>query len=111
VRTHADRTDAIGAIAQKQAKVVLLLDMGGTGLMLAEPALGCQMLEEGMQAVGLFMFALGNREAAGNRLLPVWRIGKARPAAGCFREDAGGLVLKQHLGSSGHAKDWLPQIN
>src|ERR1700736_3960920 len=41
----ADRADTVRAVAEQQSEIIFLIDMGDASLLLAEPALGAELLE------------------------------------------------------------------
>ena len=55
---HPDRPDAIQAVAQQQPQIVLGREVPDARLLLPQPSLGAEVLEEGVQPNGPGVFSL-----------------------------------------------------
>jgi hypothetical protein len=99
-RPDADRADAVCAVGQEQAEIVLSVYVRGACLLFAQPPLRPDMLEEGVKPVAPFVFPPRCGEAAADLLVPAVFIGKARPPGDRLLEGTGGFVLEKDLGDA-----------
>jgi hypothetical protein len=101
-RKNPDRADAICAIAEKQAKIVIFGDMRDPRLPFAQPSFRTEMLKKRVQPLPPIMLTPGRGKTAANGLPPRFVVYKSCAAGGRFFQATRDLILKGYMGDAKH---------
>lgn len=98
VGQDADGTDAIGAVIEEDAKIVLIRSAARARLKAAQPPFRTEMLEEGQEPVPPIMVTRVGGQGAGDVRAPVRIVGETRSPA-VLPKKASTLALERYDGS------------